>query len=550
MIGWLMTSALPMGQAPGAASPADLVLLHATIRTANRVHPRAQAMAVHDGHIVGVGTDREIEKRIGPATVVWDLRGLTVLPGLIDSHGHLSGLGERLANVDLVGTRSYDEVIARVVERCRKTPAGQWVKGRGWDQNDWPVEAMPHHEPLSRAVPDHPVALDRVDGHAMLVNRRALELARITKDSPDPPGGLIERDSTGAPTGVLIDNAADLVEQAWASPSAEERQQRLREAMRACAQVGLTMVGDAGIGRETRAAYRALVERNELPIRVYAMAYAGDPLAEELLERGPENGDRFVLRAVKVVYDGALGSRGALLSEPYSDRPGHIGLERWTVDSLAKVARRARDRGLQMRVHAIGDLANTRTLDAFERAFEGQPHAELRWAIEHAQVVKPEDVLRFARLGVIASMQATHATSDGPWAEERLGPRRIRWGYAWRQFLEAGARFANGSDFPVESEDPKLGLYASITRRDLDGKLPAGGWYAEERLSPDEALLSFTLWGAYAAFRERDLGSLEPGKLADFVVLDRDPFAGSPDEILKARVLKTVVGGQVVYEVP
>jgi predicted amidohydrolase YtcJ len=536
------------GESPHAAEePADLVVLGARIHTAGN-KPLAQAMAIRGRRIIAVGTADEVRRRVGPATEIWNLDGRAVLPGLVDSHGHVAGLGEQLAIVDLVGTKTYDEVIARVRQRAQATPKGQWVLGRGWDQNDWPVQAMPHHDALSAATPDHPVALERVDGHALLVNRAALEGAGIGRETANPSGGLIERDRGGPPTGVLVDEAMDLVTDRIPSPDRAELERRLLEAMRTCAAAGLTMVHDAGIGRETWAAYRALLERDQLPIRIYAMASRTDPLLEDLIARGGETSDRLALRAIKVSYDGALGSRGALLSRPYSDRAGHVGLERWTSDSLARLCERAIARNLQVRVHAIGDLAATRVLDAFERAFDRKPRPKLRWAMEHAQVVRPQDVRRFQRLGIVASMQATHATSDGPWAGERLGPERVRWSYAWRQFLRAGVRFANGSDFPVESHRPLLGLYASITRRDLDGKLPRAGWRPEERLTPAEALKSFSLWGAWLAFRETDLGSLEPGKFADFVVLDRDPFSGPPETLLQTRVLRTVVGGKTVFE--
>jgi len=407
---------------------------------------------------------------------------------------------------------------------------------------------MPTHQALSSAIPDRPVALERIDGHALLLNRVALHLAGITRSTPDPMGGRIEHDSRGEPTGVLVDNAMELAENKIPEPSQAERERRLLAAMKVCAKVGLTMVHDAGIGRQDLAAYKALLARDQFPIRIYAMARATDSLSLDLMRRGRELGDFLTVRAIKVIYDGALGSRGALLSAPYSDRPGVLGNERWTADSLAHLSIRAREAGLQMRVHAIGDLANTRTLDAFEQAFEREPHPELRWAIEHAQVVQPRDVDRFAGLGIVASMQPTHATSDAPWAEKRLGPKRIAWAYAWRKFLRAGVRFAGGSDFPVESERPLLGLYAAMTRRDPAGKLPAGGWRPEERLTRDEALRAFTIGGAYLAFQERDLGSLEVNKFADFVVLDPDPFQGRPEALLGALVMKTVVGGRVVWD--
>jgi hypothetical protein len=387
-----------------------------------------------------------------------------------------------------------------------------------------------------------------VDGHALLLNRRALELAHITRDTPDPQGGEIVRDEQGEPTGVLVDKAEDLVTVVIPPLTPAEREARLLSAMRECARYGLTLVGDAGIGPETYAAYRALLARGEFPIRINAMADADGSLVDTLLARGPETGDRLMLRAIKAIADGALGSRGALLSADYSDQPGHRGLETFPFDSLERLAARALGKHLQLRVHCIGDLANTKTLDAFERVFAGRPHPELRWAVEHAQVVKPEDIRRFARLGIVTSMQATHATSDGSWAGERLGPERVKWSYAWRQFLDAKVRFANGSDFPVESANPMLGLYASVTRCDLEGRLPAGGWRPEERLTPDEALLSFSLWGAWLAFREHDLGSLEIGKQADFIVVDRDVIAGPSSGIPHARVLRTVVAGETVYE--
>jgi len=532
-----------------ASVPADLVVRRATIHTASRP-AHAHALAVRGGRIVAVGEDRDMERWIGPKTQVLDLDGRVVLPGLIDSHGHVLGLGASLEQVRLAGTRSYAEVVDSVKARAARTPKGEWIQGRGWDQNDWPDAVFPNHAALSAAVPDHPVALRRVDGHALLVNHRALELAHIDRTTPNPAGGEILHDAAGEPTGVLVDQATDLVAEVIPPITPEQREARLLASMSDAARHGLTMVHDAGIDRPEYDAYHALLARGTFPIRVDAMASVGTPLAAMLLERGPESGDRFSLRAIKVWYDGALGSRGALLSADYSDQPGHRGLETWPYDSLVQVSARAFAAGVQMRVHAIGDLANTRVLDAYEHAFGGTPHPERRWAIEHAQIVRPEDIRRFARLGIVASMQATHATSDGPWAETRLGPERIRWAYAWRQFLKAGVRFANGSDFPVEDVNPMLGIYASITRRDLDGALPEGGWHPEERLTPEETLASWTQWGAWLAFRESDLGSLEVGKLADFVVLDRDPIFGPPAEIPTTRVLRTVVGGETVYEAP
>ena len=552
-------------ESASSAMPADLVIRNANIYTVAAGRPKARAMAVVGSRIVAIGDDADVRPLVGPRSRVLDLGGKTVLPGLIDAHGHMLGLGNRLSDVNVVGTTSYAVVVARVAERAKQTSRGTWILGRGWDQNDWRATAMPHHEPLSRAVPDHPVRLTRIDGHAALVNRRAMELAGITRETPDPPGGAILRDARGEPTGVLVDNATGLVNSIIPAIEQPERERRLLSAMHECARLGLTMVHDAGIGEAEWAAYRTLLEHDTFPIRIYAMARAGTRLADSLLfahgpvtgdslpfPHGPVIGDRLSLRAIKVVADGALGSRGALLGAPYADDPGNLGLATFPLEQpgaggLYDLGQWAL-RGVQVRVHAIGDSANHGTLDVFERLFEWRPRPDLRWAIEHAQIVRPDDIRRFARLGVVASMQPTHATSDGPWAESRLGPERVRWGYRWRDFLEAGATLVSGSDFPVESANPMLGLYAAVTRRDLDQKLPAGGWFPDQRLTREEALRSFTAAGAWLAFREADLGSLEVGKQADFVVLDRDVIAGPVGEVPKAKVLRTVVGGRTVFE--
>jgi predicted amidohydrolase YtcJ len=540
---------LVLAAAADSAGPADLVVRGALVYTAVPARPLVHALAVKDGRLVAVGEEADVRPRIGPRTQVLDLGGKTVLPGLIDSHGHMLNLGNRLSDVDVVGTFSYQAVIDRVVARARTTAKGTWILGRGWDQNDWPETAMPNHAALSRAVPDHPVRLTRIDGHASLVNARAMALAHITRDTQDPPGGAILHDADGQPTGVLVDGARVLVESVIPPISAGERERRLLDAMHECARLGLTMVDDAGIGPEELAAYRALLARGSFPIRVYAMAAARGTLLDTILAHGPETGDRLSLRAIKVVSDGALGSRGALLGQSYADDPHNLGLSTFSLDRLATIGEQALAKGIQVRVHAIGDSANHGTLDAFERAFGGQPHPEARWAIEHAQIVRPGDVARFARLGIVASMQPTHATSDGPWAEQRLGPERVRWGYTWRSFLDAGVPVVNGSDFPVESANPMLGLYAAITRRDRDGKLPVKGWFPEQRMTPAEALNGFTIGGAWLAFREADLGSLEAGKQADFIVVDRDVIGGPAEEIPGAKVLRTVVGGRTVFAV-
>jgi predicted amidohydrolase YtcJ len=543
----VLAAAAPPSTAPDVA-PARLVILNANIYTAADAAPRAHALAVGAGVVRAIGEEAAVRPYIGPGTRVVDLGGKTLLPGLIDSHGHMLSLGTRLSDVEVTGTTSYEQVIARVAERAKSTPKGQWILGRGWDQNDWAVMAMPSHGALSRAVPDHPVRITRIDGHAALVNKMALDLAHITRDTPDPPGGAILKDPKGEPTGVLVDAAAGLVNAVIPPLSQEEREKRLLLAMQECARLGLTIVHDAGIPTTEWRAYKALLARGTFPIRIYAMAAARDSLTDTLLAHGGIKGLKLSLRTIKVVADGALGSRGALLGAPYRDDPHNLGLATFPFARLEELGEHAFQKDLQVRVHAIGDSANHLTLDAFDHVFGGRPQPQVRWAIEHAQIVRPADIARFARLGVVASMQPTHATSDGPWAESRLGPERVRWGYRWRDFLAAGVPVASGSDFPVESPDPLLGLYAAITRRDLDRKLPSTGWFPDQRMTPAEALKSFTATGAWLAFREDDLGTLAVGKQADFVVVDHDVIGGDPEQIPKSRVVWTVVGGQTVYE--
>lgn len=498
--------------------------------------------------VKAVGDEAAVRPFIGPKTRVVNLGGKTLLPGLIDSHGHMLGLGTRLSDVDVVGTTSYEQVIAKVAERAKRTPKGEWVLGRGWDQNDWAEKSMPTHAALSRAVPDHPVRITRIDGHAALVNRMALERAHITRDTKDPPGGAILRDANGEPTGVLVDAATGLVGSVIPPITQAERERRLLLAMQECARLGLTMVHDAGIGMTEWNAYKTLLARGTFPIRINAMSAARDSLTDTLLAHHGVKGLKLTLRSIKVVADGALGSRGALLGSPYADDPHNLGLSTFPIDRLRSLGELAFQQDLQVRVHAIGDSANHAVLDAFAAVFGDRAQPQARWAIEHAQIVRPADVARFARLGVVASMQPTHATSDGPWAESRLGPERVKWGYRWRDFLAAGVPVAGGSDFPVEDPNPMLGLYAAITRRDLDGKLPAGGWFPDQRMTAAEALKSFTATGAWLAFHEREMGTLEVGMQADFVVVDRDVIGGPPEEIPKAKVLWTVVGGQTVYD--
>jgi hypothetical protein len=544
-------AALLVGPAASAQQqPADLIVTNARIHTADANRPFAEALAVRGGRVAFVGSARGARALAGPNTRVVDLDGHTVVPGMVDAHAHLLGLGSALRRVDLVGTRSYDEVIARVVERARSTPAGEWIQGRGWDQNDWADTRFPTHEALSRAVPDHPVYLTRVDGHAALVNARALALAGVTAATPDPDGGRLLRDADGNPTGVLIDNAEDEVARVIPAPSRDELREAVLAAVAEVNRWGLTGVHDAGVSADVIDVYEELARQGRYDLRNYVMIRSGDETLARYFARGPQSAlhdGRLWIRAIKISSDGALGSRGAALLEAYSDDPENRGLITTPFERVRDVAVRALQNGFQLNVHAIGDRANRMVLDAFEEALTTVPTADHRFRVEHAQIVHYQDIPRFAELDVIPSMQGSHQTSDMYWAMDRLGWTRVRGAYAWRSFLETGVVIPNGSDFPVESPNPLISFKAFVTRRDADG-WPAGGWFPEQRTTREEALKSMTLWPAYAAFMEDVAGSLTAGKYADFVVLDQDIMSIDAERILDTKVLMTVLGGDVVYE--
>ncbi|MDW8129317.1 MAG: amidohydrolase [Bryobacterales bacterium] len=521
---------------------ADLIVRAARIYTVDPARPVARIMAVREGRILAVGDDAEAYARAG--TRVIELPGATIVPGFIDCHVHMEGLGELLETHDFRHARTPGEIIATLRREAVRRPRGEWIVGRNWDQTNW-GGTFPDAEELSRAIPEHPVYLTRVDGHAAWVNRKALELAGIGAQTPDPPGGKILRRPDGSPTGILIDRAQELVASKIPAPSPQILRRRLARAARESARQGLTTVHDAGVSAAVMAAYRELVARDELPIRVYAMIGGEGELWRQYLERGPEVGDRLTVRSIKLMADGAMGSRGAAFFEPYSDDPGNTGLLLLQREDIERVARQAVARGFQVNTHAIGDRANRLVLEAYASVLGG-PN-DRRFRIEHAQVVAPEDFEKFARYSIIASMQPTHATSDMRWAEARVGPERVKGAYAWRRFLALGVPVASGSDFPVEEPNPLWGFYAAITRQDHSGN-PPGGWFPEQRMTRQEALESWTIRGAYAAFEENIKGSLSPGKLADFVALSADIMQVPPAEILKTRVLLTAVGGRVVYQ--
>ena len=513
----------------------------------------AEALLVVDGRVAAIGSERDVRRevgRLGLAPAERDLHGAFAMPGLIDAHGHVAGLGQSLRRLRFFGTTSAEQIAGMVAKAAAERPAGEWILGRGWDQNDWAVKRFPTRALLDSAAPGHPVWLRRVDGHAGWANSRALELAGVTRETQDPEGGRIERGPAGEPTGVLVDNAMSLVNAAVPAPTAEQTTRDIESALRACAQLGLTGVHDAGVGSEELEVYRKLEGSNALAIRVAAMLSAGAVLHGSALaarrEPGPDGA--FRVFAVKAYADGALGSRGAALLEPYADDPGNRGLLVTSPDTLEILARMSLEAGLPLCVHAIGDRGNREALAAFERAAGGAANLRgKRFRIEHAQVVALDDIPRFARAEVIASMQPTHCTSDMPWAPDRLGERRLEGAYAWRRMLGAGVRLAFGSDFPVEDANPMLGVYAAVTTQDLAG-VPAKGYRPSEKLSIWEALRGFTSDAAYAASMEREVGRLAVGYRADLAVFDRDLTSVPTQSIPQASCVLTMVSGQVVWE--
>jgi predicted amidohydrolase YtcJ len=525
------------------AQPADLLVRNAKIYTGlSGARATAAAIAVSGATILAVGDD--LTKFAGEKTQVIDARGAAIGPGFIDSHGHMLGLGDYLANLDLRAANSAAEVARQVADAAKRRKPGEWIQGRAWDQTRWPGAQFPTAADLDKAAPGHPVFLRRVDGHAAWVNSKALELADVNTATKDPDGGRILRDAAGKPTGVLIDRAMGLVSGRIPSATMSQVKESLARAAQECARLGLTSVHDAGVSMAALDAYRELIDENRLPVRIYAMIGGEGTLWLRYLMRGPEIGEMLTVRSIKLMADGALGSRGAALLEPYSDEPQNRGLMIAGREAIERVARAAVDRGFQVNTHAIGDRGNREVLQAYAAALRGSN--DKRFRIEHAQVVAPGDLPLFAKYSIIASMQATHATSDMRWAEQRVGPKRIEGAYAWQRLLKLGVVVANGSDFPVESTNPLWGYYASITRQDHDGR-PEGGWRPAERMSREEALRSWTAAGAYAAFEEERKGTLEAGKLADFVILSADILHVPAREILKARVAMTVLGGKVVF---
>jgi predicted amidohydrolase YtcJ len=547
---------LLLARVPQAAPPkADLLIENGVVYAAADAKPRKASILVGEGRILFVGEAGRARRLADEARRV-DLAGAFVYAGWADAHLHLAGLGKSLEVAKLRGLPDAGAAAAAMQAAAANLPPGAWVEGRGWDQNLWPGREFPDARALDRVLPDRPAVARRVDGHAVWVNTAALRAAGIDAATKGPAGGRILRRSDGAPSGVLVDNAMDLLESALPAATPADTERWLLAGAQACARVGLTEVQDAsGYGAETLAVLDRLAAAGRLPIRVYATV---SPEASELpasFAKGPRIGggpDFLTVRAIKAVADGALGSRGAALLADYADEPGKRGLVVTSLPRLTEIATEARKKGWQLWVHAIGDRGNRLALDAFEAAVAAVPSAPTggtRPRIEHAQILALEEFPRFASLSVIASIQPVHATSDMAWAGARVGASRIAGAYAWRRLKTADARLAGGSDAPVESENPLLGFYAAVTRQDLDG-MPAGGWRPGEKLSPAEALALFTSDAAYAAFEEDWRGRIAPGYAADLTIFSRDPLAVPASEIPVIRASMTIVGGRVVHGGP
>lgn len=478
-----------------------------------------------------------------------DGKGQTLLPGLIDGHGHVLGLGQNLNRVDLRRSGSEAQAVAQVAAFAKSHPHSQWILGGGWNQVLWPTQQFPGKALLDESISDKPVWLTRVDSHAGWANSKALQLAGITKATIDPPGGEIIRDTEGNPTGVLIDNAMLLLEQHIPQQSEAERLAALNAAFEHLLALGITSVHDAGVDQANLESYQKLRKDNQLPLRIYAMLSATDPNLAGWLNAGPifDPNELFVARSVKIYGDGALGSRGAALIEPYSDQPGQKGLFVTQPDKLTAVMKLTLEAGFQTNVHAIGDLTNRLVLDRFEQLASKEQLEQGRHRIEHAQIVSPKDIPRFAQLHILPAMQPTHATSDKNMAADRLGIARLRGAYAWKSFVDQGSRIVAGSDFPVELANPFYGIHAAVTRQDQQNQ-PVGGWLPEQRLTLTQALKSFTLDAAYGAFQDQSMGSLAPGMWADFILVDRDIFKAPAETLWQTKVHQSWVAGQQKYQ--
>ncbi|UCC73200.1 MAG: amidohydrolase [Gemmatimonadota bacterium] len=515
-------------------------------------HPDAEAVAIRDGRIVFVGGNAEAQAYRGGGTQVYDVGGSTVLPGLVDSHVHIAGLGANLERLDLTGVTEEEQAVELAAAAAEELPAGEWIVGWGWDEGAW-ANRYPDNRLLSERVPDHPVILKGLHSFAVWGNRLAFERAGITAETEAPTGGEIVKDRNGVPTGILLNNATDLLEAALPPLTQERLESRVLAGLQAMAAAGYVAVHEAGADAALIQTFENLEREARLPLRVYAMLQGSDePLLREWLERGPDRDieSMLVTRSVKAFHDGALGSRGAQMLDDYSDMPGHRGVGGAEYGFDWELIARTMEAGFQVCIHAIGDAGNRRTLDFIESVYQAHPEARnYRHRIEHAQIVHPSDFARFAALDLVASMEPPHAVEDKTWAEDRVGPQRIKGAYAWRTMRQTGVPLTFNSDLPGSDHDVFYGLHAAVTRRDKDLQ-PEGGWYPEQTVTPEEAVRAYTVWAARSAFMEDETGVLAAGKWADITVMDIDPLvAGStePGGLLNGSITLTIVGGRVIY---
>ena len=542
---------------PASTKPetADAVFKNGNIYTVNDRQPRAEAIAVKGGKIIFVGSNKDARAYEGKTTRVIDLKGNTVVPGLTDSHYHLSGVGEREMNLNLEGTTSLEDFLAKVKARVDKAKPGEWVTGRGWIETFWKPPVFPTRWDLDKISPNNPVILTRADGHATVANSAALKASTIDKNTQNPFGGEIVKDKqTGEPMGMLLDAAQGLVRRNTAGSTRADEEQAILLGVKRSIELGWCEIQDAGGSYADVDMMKKLYGEGKIKLRIFKAVHGPNPGSSRLLNDGATVGafdNRFTLRTIKVVFDGALGSRGAWLLENYSDNNSH-GFPTVKEEALYPMLVEALKKGIQVETHAIGDKANRVILDLYEKAFKAVPPAERkvrdpRWRVEHAQIVNPADIPRFVKLGVIPSMQPSHAIGDLHFAPSRLGIKRLEGAYAWQSFIKQGSIIAGGSDAPVERGEPMIEFYAAVARKDQSG-FTGEGWHSEQAVSREQALKMFTIWAAYAAFEENLKGSIEPGKLADLTVLSADIMKIAEPEILKTRAVMTVIGGEIVFD--
>lgn len=534
---------------------ADAVFKNGNVYTVNERQPRAQAIAIKAGRIIFVGSDADAKRYQGQQTRVVDLQGHTVVPGLTDSHNHLIGVGQREMTLNLEGTTSLEDFLTKVKARVDTAKRGEWITGRGWIETFWKPPVFPTRQQLDRVAPNNPVVFRRADGHASVVNSAALKIAGIERSSPNPFGGEISKDKAGEPNGMLLDSAQGLVTKHIPQTTAADVEQAVLLGVKRETELGWCQVQDAGGSYDEVALYRKLYEAGKIKLRIYKAVYGPTKDSQRLLREGASvgaNDNHLTVRTIKVVLDGALGSRGAALLEPYSDKPDTSGFLTQKEEELLPMLEEALRQGIQVETHAIGDRANRTILDLYEKAMASVPPEqrkirEPRWRVEHAQIVNPVDIPRFARLGVIPSMQPSHAIGDLHFAPSRLGIKRLEGAYAWQSFIKSGVIVPGGSDAPVERGEPMIEFYAAVARKDQKG-FSGEGWHPEQAVSREQALKMFTIWPATAAFEEKLKGSIEVGKLADLTVFSADIMKIPEMEILKTQCLMTVIGGEIVYQ--